>query len=158
MGARENECQISQNYIIDMKFSEFFLRFHNSFEIWHSFSQTPMRNFLWCYYRRLIISLGLEKCNKECNILQGFCPLRIKTTQFPGGFSLKINLSKEKPSLQTPLKKLEESISNCKNACWTGYLHNLKEKLLSKIGSPRSWNTTTRKKKKYCLSWQNTNS
>ena len=56
MGAGEHECQISQNYILHMKFSEFYLRFHNSCEIWHSFSQTPMRNFLWCYYRRLITS------------------------------------------------------------------------------------------------------
>ena len=32
----------------------FYLCFHNSWEIWHSFSRTPMRNFLWCYYRWLI--------------------------------------------------------------------------------------------------------
>ena len=38
MGARENECQISQNYIIHMTFSEFWLCNHNSCEIWHSFS------------------------------------------------------------------------------------------------------------------------
>ena len=43
MGAQENECQISQNFILHMKFSEFYLCFHNSCEIWHSFSQTPMR-------------------------------------------------------------------------------------------------------------------
>ena len=39
--------------------------------------------------------LGLEKCEKECNILeiilvQGFFPLRIKITQFPSGFRLKL--------------------------------------------------------------------
>ena len=68
--ARQNDCQISQNYILHMKFSEFFLCFHNSCEIWHSFSQTSMRNSLWCYYGWLIItSLALEKCKKECNIL-----------------------------------------------------------------------------------------
>jgi len=33
MGARENKCQISQNYILHMKFSEFYLCFHNSYEI-----------------------------------------------------------------------------------------------------------------------------
>ena len=33
MSARENECQISQNYILHMKFSEFYLCFHNSCEI-----------------------------------------------------------------------------------------------------------------------------
>ena len=42
MGARENERQISQNYILHMEFSEFYLRLHNSCEIWHSFSPTPM--------------------------------------------------------------------------------------------------------------------
>ena len=52
-----------------------------------------MRNFLWCYYRLQITSLALEKCKKERNILkiilvQVFCPLRINTTQFPGGFRL----------------------------------------------------------------------
>ena len=30
MGARENEYQISQNYILHMKFSEFYLCNHNS--------------------------------------------------------------------------------------------------------------------------------
>ena len=53
-----------------------------------------MRNFLWCYYRDVIItSLAFEKCKKECNILeiilvQGFCPLKSKITQFHGGFCL----------------------------------------------------------------------
>ena len=51
MGARENECQISQNYILHMKFSEFHLYFHYSCKIWHSFSRTLMGNFLWYYYR-----------------------------------------------------------------------------------------------------------
>ena len=40
MGTRENECQISQNYILLMKFSEFYLYFHNSCEIWRLFSLT----------------------------------------------------------------------------------------------------------------------
>ena len=35
---------------------------HNSREIWYSFSRTPLRNFLWCYYRWLITSLALQKC------------------------------------------------------------------------------------------------
>ena len=33
MGARENECQISQNYILHMKVLEFYLYNHNSIEI-----------------------------------------------------------------------------------------------------------------------------
>ena len=57
-----------------------------------------MRNFLWCHYRWLLSSLALEKCKQECTILkiilvQGFCPLRIKITQFPGGFRLKTTSS-----------------------------------------------------------------
>ena len=51
MGARENECQISQKYIFYMKFSEFYM------------------------------------CNPI--LVQGFCPLKIKINQFPGGFRLK---------------------------------------------------------------------
>ena len=33
MGAQENKCQISQNDILHMKCSEFYLCFHNSSEI-----------------------------------------------------------------------------------------------------------------------------
>ena len=53
MGARENECQISQNYILHMKFSEFYRCFHNFCEISHSFNT----------------SLALEQCKKEGNVL-----------------------------------------------------------------------------------------
>ena len=94
MGARENECQISQNYIFHMKLSGIYLCFHNSCEIWHSLSRTPMRNFLWCYYRWLITSLGLKNVKKNaifCKLFwlaQNFSPLRIKIIQFPGGFRL----------------------------------------------------------------------
>ena len=56
-----------------------------------------MGNCLWCYYRRLTTSLVLKKCKKECNIyslnnsgIQGFCPLKIKITQFPSGFHLNV--------------------------------------------------------------------
>ena len=33
------------------------------------FIGVPIRNFPWCYYRRIITSLALEKCKKECNML-----------------------------------------------------------------------------------------
>ena len=33
MGAQENECQISQNYILHKKFSGFYLCFHSPCEI-----------------------------------------------------------------------------------------------------------------------------
>ena len=56
-------------------------------EIWHLFSHAPLTNFLWCYYRWLITYLGIENVKKECNmcsiiLVQGFCPLKIKITQF----------------------------------------------------------------------------
>ena len=93
MGARENECQISQNYILHMKFSEFYLSFHNSWEIWQSFSRTPMRNFLWCYYKWLIKSLALEKCKKRMQYSLNysgtkFLSPKIKITEFSGEFLL----------------------------------------------------------------------
>ena len=49
--------------------------------------------YLWCYYRFPIISIALEKCKRECDIVeiilvQGFCPLKMKITQFPNGFRL----------------------------------------------------------------------
>ena len=40
MGALENESQIGQNYILHIKFLEFYLYNHNSFEIRHLFSPT----------------------------------------------------------------------------------------------------------------------
>ena len=93
-------CQISWNYILHIKFLRIFpLCFHNSCEIWHSLSWTAMRNFLCCYYRLLILTYIFSpwKMENECNILkiipqvQGFCSLRIKITQFPGGFLLKLS-------------------------------------------------------------------
>ena len=48
MGARENKCQISQNYILHMKFSEFYQCFHNSREI--DIFADSLKNFLWCYF------------------------------------------------------------------------------------------------------------
>ena len=43
----------------------------------------------------LITSIALEKCKKECDIVeiilvQGFCPLKIKITQYPDGFRLNV--------------------------------------------------------------------
>ena len=40
----------------------------------------------------------LEKCEKKCNMIkiilvQGFCPLNLKITQFPGGFYLNVNVN-----------------------------------------------------------------
>ena len=65
-------------------------------------------------------------------------------------------------SLENPTNKLLwGSISDFKSAWWTEAGHTiLKEKLLLEVklteGKQRSWNKTTRKKKKYCLSWHNT--
>ena len=54
-------CQVKQPVKCLMeKNSDFYLCYHNSYEIWHSFSRTSMRNFLWCYYRWFITSLALK--------------------------------------------------------------------------------------------------
>ena len=42
------------------------------------------------------VTLTLEKCKKECNMLQiilvqDFCPLKIKITQCPDGFRLNLS-------------------------------------------------------------------
>ena len=47
------------------------LKSGDSCEIWHLFSRTAVKNFLWCYYWWLITSLALGKCKREiilCNI------------------------------------------------------------------------------------------
>ena len=58
---------------------------HKIFRILPVFSQF--------FYRRLITSVGLEKCKKmQCSLNYSgtrFCPLKIKITQFPGVFRLK---------------------------------------------------------------------
>ena len=46
--------------------------YHNSCEIWHLFSQTSMRNFLWCYYRWFITSLALENVKKNAIFFKTF--------------------------------------------------------------------------------------
>ena len=87
-GARENECQISRNYILHMKFSESYLCNHNSCEIWHSFSRTSMRNFLWCYYRWFITSYALDNFKKNTIFFKLFwCKVfvhwKLKLLNFP---------------------------------------------------------------------------
>ena len=65
-------------FTILVKFHIIFSHSHEKF----SLVLLEMTNYI---FRRL------KKCKKECNILvQGFCPLRIKITQFPGGFRLKV--------------------------------------------------------------------
>ena len=90
MGARENECQTHKITSFTWNFQRFtcvftiLVKFHIIFSHSHekfSLVLLEMTNYI---FRRL------KKCKKECNILvQGFCPLRIKITQFPGGFRLK---------------------------------------------------------------------
>ena len=46
------------------------------------------------FFRTLFKFIALEKCKQECNMIeiilaQGFCPMKIITTQFPNGFHLK---------------------------------------------------------------------
>ena len=51
---------------------KFYLCFHNSCEIWHSFSRTTMRNFLWCYYRWLIHLKPLKNVKKNAIFFKSF--------------------------------------------------------------------------------------
>ena len=49
--------------------------------------------FLRSYFIQFITFIALEKCEKKRNklviiLIQGFCPLKIKITQFPNGFYL----------------------------------------------------------------------
>ena len=129
MGARENECQILQSYILHMKFSEFYLCFHNSCEICHSFSRTSKRIILRCYYRWLITSLALEKYEKECTILQiilvqSFCPLKITISQLPVGFRVNLDLKKFNLNLILTCNKymLENLTQIAKLASWNKVL------------------------------------
>ena len=38
-------------------------------KLWNLFSQVPMRNNFWCYFRQLFISLAFRKCRKDCTIV-----------------------------------------------------------------------------------------
>ena len=62
----------SQKRHLHMQFSEFYLFFHNSFEIWHLFSRALTRNSFWCYYRELITAIALEKCKKKAILFKLF--------------------------------------------------------------------------------------
>ena len=59
-----------------------YLYFHNSCEIWHTLPRTPMRNFLWCYYRWLITSLALEKCKKRMQCALDYSGTRFLSTEY----------------------------------------------------------------------------
>ena len=61
-----------------------------------NFPRAPIRTFLRSYFIQLITFIALEKCEKECTMLEvilvkGFCPLKIKISQFLNGFCLKVN-------------------------------------------------------------------
>ena len=79
------KLQISQIEILRMMILPCFI---SSCDIWNLFSRAPMRNCLWCYYRKQTTPIALEKCNKGMwyglkysgTIVQGFCPLKIKIT------------------------------------------------------------------------------
>ena len=69
---------------------------------------------------------------------------------------VKMDLTNKKP-----WESCREVFQISKSGWWTEAGHTiLKEKLLLEVklieGKQRSWNKTTRKKKKYCLSWHNT--
>ena len=61
MKARESKCQISQNDIFLMKFSEFYLCFHNSCELWHTYTREcklQSVRVLFTFYEKLITKKG----------------------------------------------------------------------------------------------------
>ena len=51
-------------------------------EIGNLFSRALIRNFLWCYYRLLITSIALEKCEKECNMIKIILVQDFLSTEF----------------------------------------------------------------------------
>ena len=60
------------------------------------FRGLQLEPFLRSYFIQLITFIALKTCEKECNMLEvilvkGFCPLKIKISQFPNGFCLKVN-------------------------------------------------------------------
>ena len=71
-----------------MRLLKFVLRF-----LGLQYKEPLLRSFIIQLITTLI---ALEKCEKKSNMLeiiqvQGVCPLKIKTTQFPDGFHLKYN-------------------------------------------------------------------
>ena len=98
MGAWETECQISQNYILQMKVLEFYLYNHDSCEIWRLLLGLPWEIFFGGTTDHLLHLKPLKNVKKNAILfkliilLQDFCPLKIKITQFPGGFHLKLIL------------------------------------------------------------------
>ena len=72
MEAQENECQISQNYILHAKFSEFYLFFHNSRETGHVFiflESHEKFSLVLLQMINYIFSPWEKKCKNECDIL-----------------------------------------------------------------------------------------
>ena len=60
---------------------------------------------------KLTTSIALEKCKKECDIVeiipaQGFCPLKIEITQFPDGLRLNF-VSRESQCLPRQSRRKE---------------------------------------------------
>jgi len=67
---------------------KFYLCLHNFSELWNLFSQVPVGNCFWCYFRQLSLSLAFRKYKKDFNILnnilvQEFCPLKTWSCRFP---------------------------------------------------------------------------
>ena len=112
MGVQENKCEISQNDILHVKFSEFYLCFHNSYEIWHWFSRffwyfngkTSGHKLYWFTYCLILQAVSTHLTEDALNILLSlarhvipFCssstlPL-IKFTQCHPSFTLLLTLS-----------------------------------------------------------------
>ena len=56
-----------------------------------SFEQLFSENCRWVpLTNHIYTNVGLEKCKKNAILFKLFCPLKIKITQFPDGFRLKL--------------------------------------------------------------------
>ena len=96
MGAQQNECQISQNDILPMKFSDGILPMFSQFlRNWTFIFSDSQSKFSLVLLQMTNYICSPSKMLKRMQysliiLVQGFCPLKTKITQFPGGFCLNV--------------------------------------------------------------------
>ena len=87
MGAWETECQISQNYILQMKVLEFYLYNHDSCEIWRLLLGLPWEIFFGGTTDHLLHLKPLKNVKKNAIFFKLFCykifvPWKLKLLNF----------------------------------------------------------------------------
>ena len=93
---------------------KFYLCCHNSCEIWHSFSRTTVRNFLWCYYRWVIHLKPLKNVKKNAIFFKLFWQMdfvywKLKLINFVVDSVLSLMLSGKKDIYQSITKSFQKS-------------------------------------------------